>query len=70
MKNREEILKEAFIDLPQTDLSLYLEMGEYARKNGEIEASLFWYQNGFEMAKKLRDRPRTQQFSNILCSFL
>jgi hypothetical protein len=70
MKTREQILKETLIGLPQTDLNLYLELGEHARKKGDNETSIFWFKNGFEMAKKLHDRSRIQQFSNILCSLI
>ena len=68
MKSSEQNLRETLLELTHTRINICLEMGEHTRKKGEIEASLFWYQNGFELAKKIKDRPRIQQFSNLLCS--
>lgn len=70
MKNREELLHQTFENLPVHDLEIYLELGEKARMNGDINKSVYWFKNGFEMAKQLKDRSRVQQFSNILFSIL
>lgn len=70
MKNREQLLKDHFAELPTMDLGLYIEMAEKAEKSGDKKTSIYWYKNGFEKAKQLKDRSRIQQFSNILCSVL
>ncbi len=70
MKNREQILMEHFKDLPTLDLTLYLELGDSAERSGDRETSIYWYKNGYEKAKQLKDRSRIQQFSNILCTIL
>jgi hypothetical protein len=70
MKNREQLLKDHFAELPKLDLGLYIEMAEKAEKSGDKKTSIYWYTNGFEKAKQLKDRSRIQQFSNILCSVL
>lgn len=70
MKNREQILHTTLKGIPVTDLELYLEMGDNARKRGDREESIYWFKNGFVMAKKLQDRSRIQQFTNILSSLL
>ena len=70
MKNREQILQAHFNDLPSLDLNLYIELGDLAQKSGDRKTSIYWYTNGFEKAKQLKDRSRIQQFSNILCTLL
>jgi hypothetical protein len=70
MKNRAQLLKDQLGNIPTLDLGLYLEMGEMAQKSGDKTTSIFWYRNGFEKAKQLKDKSRIQQFSNILCSVL
>lgn len=70
MKSSKQLLKDHFAELPTLDLGLYIEMAEKAEQSGDKKASIYWYTNGFEKAKQLKDRSRIQQFSNILCSVL
>ncbi len=69
MKNMAQQIQAHLNEIPTFDLELYLELGDKEMKNGNISQSFFWYKSGFEMAKQLKDRGRTQQFSNILSSF-
>lgn len=70
MKSTEQIILFNLNNLPTLDLELYLELGEKEQQKGNKTQSIFWYSRGYEMAKRIKDRGRIQQFSNILCSQL
>ena len=52
------------------DLLFYLEMGNLAGQNGNDQEAIDWYVKGLQHAKNLADKPRIQQFSNLILTYL
>jgi hypothetical protein len=52
------------------DLLFYLEMGNLAGQNGNDQEAIDWYVKGLQHAKNLANKPRIQQFSNLILTYL
>lgn len=55
---------------PSIDLLFYLEMGNLVGKNGNDQEAIDYYIKGLEIAKESGDKPRIQQFSNLILTYL
>jgi HEAT repeat protein len=53
-----------------TDLLFYLEMGNIAGQQGNDQEAIDWYVKGLQQAKNQADKPRIQQFSNLILTYL
>jgi hypothetical protein len=52
------------------DLLFYLEMGNLAGQKGNDQEAIDWYVKGLQHAKNISDKPRIQQFSNLILTYL
>lgn len=48
----------------------YLEMGNRSGKRGKEQEAIDFYIKGLQLARELQDRPRIQQFSNLILTYL
>jgi len=51
-------------------LMKYLEMGNRSGKKGNEQEAIDFYIKGLQLARELKDRPRIQQFSNLILTYL
>jgi len=70
MNSRETLIRERIGNISSIDPEICIQLSEQARSNGDIEKTKFWILKGFELSKALNDRPRIQQFSNMLVGLL
>ncbi len=54
----------------QSNLLFFLEMGNLAGVKGNDQEAIDWYVKGLQEAKSLFDKPRIQQFSNLILTYL
>ncbi len=54
----------------QSNLLFFLEMGNLAGVKGNDQEAIDWYVKGLQEAKNLVDKPRIQQFSNLILTYL
>ena len=52
------------------DLLFYLEMGNLAGEKGNDQEAIDWYVKGLQQAKAQANKPRIQQFSNVILTDL
>jgi len=52
------------------DLLFYLEMGNLAGEKGNDQEAIDWYVKGLQQAKAQANKPRIQQFSNLILTYL
>jgi len=48
----------------------YLEMGNHAGESGKDQLAIDFYIKGLQIARELEQKPRVQQFSNLILTFL
>jgi hypothetical protein len=53
-----------------TELLFFLEMGNLAGEKGKDQEAIDWYVKGLQLAKTLGDKARTQQFSNLILTYI
>ena len=51
-------------------LLLYLELGDIAGKKGDDQSAIDYYIKGLQIARELKNKPRVQQFSNLILTYL
>lgn len=52
------------------ELDLFLERGNSAGKNGQLNESMSWYQKGLSKAKELHDNKKMSEFSALIFMLL
>ncbi|MCJ8290863.1 MAG: hypothetical protein HRT58_14005 [Crocinitomicaceae bacterium] len=57
-------------NFPQTDLNVYIEMGNSAIKGGDEMECLKWYSKGLSMARELKNHEKEQQFSSLIITMM
>ena len=60
-------------NLNQSDSKLlmsYLELGNTAGKSGKPDEAIDYYIKGLQIAKSLQNKPRIQQFSNLILTYI
>ena len=55
---------------PIEQLLMYLEMGNLSGRNGNDQEAIDYYIKGLQIARELQDKPRIQQFSNLILTYL
>ena len=55
---------------PQTDLNVYMEMGNEAIKYGDERECLKWYSKGLAMARQLKNQEKERLFSNLIITLI
>lgn len=53
-----------------TDLLFYLEMGDLVGREGNDQEAIDYYIKGLQIARESEDKPRIQQFSNLILTYL
>lgn len=48
----------------------YLELGNTAGKNGKTDEAIDHYVRGLQIAKRIQNKPRIQQFSNLILTYI
>jgi hypothetical protein len=48
----------------------YLELGNTAGKNGKTDEAIDHYVRGLQIAKRIQHKPRIQQFSNLILTYI
>ena len=56
--------------LPVNDLNLYLELGNKAIKEGEMDESFGWYMKGLRKARELNNAAKISEFSGLIITLL
>ena len=51
-------------------LLTYLELGNTAGKNDQTDEAIDHYVNGLQIAKRIQNKPRIQQFSNLILTYI
>ncbi len=51
-------------------LMLYLELGDIAGKKGDDQSAIDFYIKGLQIAREIKNKPRVQQFSNLILTYL
>jgi hypothetical protein len=52
------------------DVLFYLEMGNLEGEKGNVQEAIDFYILGLKIAKRQEDRPRIQQLSNLIMTYL
>jgi hypothetical protein len=52
------------------DVLFYLEMGNLEGEKGNVQEAIDFYILGLKIAKSQEDRPRIQQLSNLIMTYL
>lgn len=52
------------------ELLLFLELGNIAGQKGNDQGAIDYYIKGLQIARELKDKPRVQQFSNLILTYL
>jgi hypothetical protein len=55
---------------PMDALLMYLELGNLSGKNGNDQEAIDYYIKGLQIAREIEDRPRIQQLSNLILTFI
>lgn len=53
-----------------TEILFFLEMGNLEGEKGNDQGAIDWYVKGLQLAKSIGDKSRTQQFSNLILTYL
>lgn len=48
----------------------YLELGNTAGENGKTDEAIDHYIRGLQIAKRIQNKPRIQQFSNLILTYI
>lgn len=48
----------------------YLDLGNTAGKNGKTDEAIDYYIRGLQIAKRIQHKPRIQQFSNLILTYI
>ena len=51
-------------------LLMYLELGNISGKNGNDQEAIDYYIRGLQIAREIEDRPRIQQLSNLILTYI
>ncbi|MEN9441315.1 MAG: hypothetical protein RLZ33_1392 [Bacteroidota bacterium] len=70
MKIETQTLTNTAVMQSANDLLFYLEMGNLAGEKGNDQEAIDWYVQGLQQAKNVADKPRIQQFSNLILTYL
>ena len=70
MKVCTTILKSSQPIEDKSELLFFLEMGNLAGVKGNDQEAIDWYVKGLQKAKNIVDKPRIQQFSNLILTYL
>ncbi len=54
----------------QSDLNLYIEMGNNAIKSGDATECLRWYSKGLTKARELKNAQKEREFSNLIITLI
>jgi hypothetical protein len=57
-------------DQMKAQLLMYLEMGNISGAKGNEEEAIDYYIKGLQIAREIEDRPRIQQFSNLILTYI
>ena len=55
---------------PMDALLMYLELGNLSGKNGNDQEAIDYYIKGLQIAREIEDRPRIQQLSNLILTYI
>lgn len=55
---------------PQTDLNVYMEMGNNAIKSGDEMECLKWYSKGLTKARELKNEEKERLFSSLIITLI
>ncbi|MFN5633213.1 MAG: tetratricopeptide repeat protein [Flavobacteriia bacterium] len=58
------------VQSPMDALLMYLELGNLSGKNGNDQEAIDYYIKGLQIAREIEDRPRIQQLSNLILTFI
>jgi hypothetical protein len=48
----------------------HLELGNVCGENGNIQQAIDHYIKGLQIAREIQDKPRIQQFSNLILTYI
>jgi hypothetical protein len=58
------------VQSPMDALLMYLELGNLSGKNGNDQEAIDYYIKGLQIAREIDDRPRIQQLSNLILTYI
>jgi hypothetical protein len=58
------------VQSPMDALLMYLELGNLSGKNGNDQEAIDYYIKGLQIAREIEDRPRIQQLSNLILTYI
>lgn len=70
MKAQHTRLTENIEKQTNSELLLFLELGNHAGQKGNDQTAIDYYIKGLQIARELKDKPRIQQLSNLILTYL
>lgn len=53
-----------------SQLLMYLELGNLSGERGNEQEAIDYYIKGLQIAREIKDRPRIQQLSNLILTYI
>ena len=57
-------------DQKSAQLLMYLELGNISGERGNEQEAIDYYIKGLQIAREIQDKPRVQQFSNLILTYI
>jgi hypothetical protein len=70
MKRQAETQLRNSLDMMAGELLMHLELGDQFGKKGHQQRAIDHYIKGLQIAREIEDKPRIQQFSNLILTYL
>ena len=70
MKNSQIMQATHTANDPHNAILMYLELGHLAGMNGNSEEAIDYYIKGLQIAREIQDKPRVQQLSNLILTYI
>lgn len=70
MKRQAETQMKNSLDMMNGELLMHLELGDQMGKKGHQQRAIDHYIKGLQIAREIDDKPRIQQFSNLILTYL